>query len=385
MSLRASATNWLLRLGVMNRKELLQFFRDPILMLILFYAFVLGVRNAGTSVSMQIERAPIAFLDHDRSQASRDIIASFQLPWFQPLGVLSDAREAQRLLDSGKVMAVLDIPPQFEQSLLQGNPESLQLQIDGSNSNVAQILTGYAKSVIAPISRAYGLESLGLTTRETNLPPGLNDAHRVWFNPNLTDAWFQTLSQLVQVTTMLALLLPAAAMVREKERGTIEQLTVSPLTPMQIILPKVISMTVVIIIGTFLSLFLVIGPMFHVPMKGSLWLFFALTAVYVFAMTGVGVFIASISRNLAQVGLLSLLLLTPMIYLSGKFTPPEAMPGPLLAVMYLQPTHYYLDLVFGILLKGAGVRLLWPSIATMAGLGMAIFAAAMWQFKRQMR
>ncbi len=282
-------------------------------------------------------------------------------------------------------MAVLDIPPQFERSLLQGNPNSLQLQVDGSNSNVAQILTGYATQVIAPISKSYGLESLGISSHDTSLPPGIDDAHRVWFNQNLTDAWFQSLSQLVQVITMLALLLPAAAMVREKERGTIEQLTVSPLTPMQIILPKVISMTVVIIIGTVLSLFIVVGPMFHVPMKGSLWLFFALTAVYVFAMTGVGVLIASVSRNLAQVGLLSLLLLTPMIYLSGKFTPPEAMPPALLAVMYIQPTHYFLDLVFGILLKGGGVRLLWPSIVTMAGLGTAIFAVAMWQFKRQMR
>jgi ABC-2 type transport system permease protein len=385
MSTRASAIQWVRRLGVMNHKEILQFVRDPILMLILFYAFVLGVRNAGTSVSMQIERAPIAFLDHDRSQASRELIGSFHAPWFRSFGVLSDRREAQRLLDSGRLMAVVDIPAQFEQTLLRGDPESLQVQIDCSNSSVAQILSGYISSVIAPIGRRYGLASMGIPTTTGSLPPGLNDAHRVWFNQNMTDAWFQSLAQLVQVTTMLALLLPAAAMVREKERGTIEQLTVSPLTPMQIILPKVVSMTVVIIVGTCLSLFIVVGPMFHVPMKGSLWLFFGLTAVYVFAMTGVGVFIASVSRNLAQVGLLSILLLTPMIYLSGKFTPPEAMPPALLVVMYIQPTFYYLDLVFGILLKGATVAMMWPSILIMAGLGTIIFTAAMYQFGRQMR
>jgi ABC-2 type transport system permease protein len=376
--------NWMRRLGVMTHKEVLQFLRDPILMLILVYAFILGVRNAGTSVSMQIEHAPIAFIDNDRSQASRELIYSFQEPWFANRGVISGAREGQRLLDSGKVMAVLDIPPQFEQNLLQGDAESVQLQLDTSNSSIAEIVEGYVTSVVAPIAQSYGLRSLGIAPSSSNLPPGINDVHRIWFNPNVLDSWFQSVCQLIQVITMLALLLPAAAMVREKERGTIEQLTVSPLSPLQIILPKVISMTIAIIIGCCLSLFIVIGPMFHVPMKGSLLLFFVITAIYVFSMTGIGVFIASISRNLAQVGLLSIMLMTPMIYLSGKFTPPEAMPGALLAVMYIQPTYYYLNIVFGILLKGAGLQILWQQILIMTTLGAVIFIAAMRQFKKQM-
>jgi ABC-2 type transport system permease protein len=376
--------NWMRRLSVMTYKEVLQFLRDPVLMLILVYAFILGVRNAGTSVSMQIEHAPIAFIDNDRSQASRELIGRFQQPWFAPYGVISGSREGQRLLDSGKVMAVLDIPPQFEESILRGDPQPVQLQLDASNSSIAEIIEGYASSVVAPFGKEYGLKSLGIASSSSSLPPGLIDAHRIWFNPNLLDSWFQSVCQLIQVITMLALLLPAAAMVREKERGTIEQLTVSPLSPLQIILPKVISMTAAIIIGCCLSLFIVIGPMFHVPMKGSLILFFFITAIYVFSMTGIGVFIASISRNLAQVGLLSIMLLTPMIYLSGKFTPPEAMPKPLLAIMYIQPTYYYLNVVFGILLKGAGWQLLWKLILLMTGLGTIIFIAAMRRFKRQM-
>lgn len=384
MSSVDSLKNWLRRLTVMTSKEILQFLRDPILMLILVYAFILGVRNAGTSVSMQIEHAPIAFIDNDRSQASRELIYSFQEPWFKRYGIISGAREGEQLLNSGKVVAVLDIPPQFERSLLQGNPSSVQLQLDASNSSIAEIVEGYASTVIAPIGTALGLRALGIAPTSSNLPPGLIDAHRIWFNPNVLDAWFQSVTQLIQVITMLALLLPAAAMVREKERGTIEQLTVSPLTPLQIILPKVISMTLAIIIGCILSLFIVIGPMFHVPMKGSLLLFFVITAVYVFSMTGIGVFIASISRNLAQVGLLSIMLLTPMIYLSGKFTPPEAMPSALLIVMYIQPTYYYLNIIFGILLKGAGVQILWKEILIMTALGSVIFIAAMGKFKKQM-
>lgn len=376
--------SWLRRLSVMTHKEVLQFLRDPILMLILVYAFILGVRNAGTSVSMQIEHAPIAFVDNDRTPASRELIHRFQEPWFAPKGVISGGREGQKWLDSGKVMAVLDIPPQFEQSLLRGDPKSVQLQLDASNSSIAEIVEGYASQVVAPLARAYGLESLNISPSSSNLPPGLIDSHRIWFNPNVLDSWFQSVSQLIQVITMLALLLPAAAMVREKERGTIEQLTVSPLSPLQIILPKVISMTIAIIIGCCLSLFIVIGPMFHVPMKGSLVLFFFITAIYVFSMTGIGVFIASISRNLAQVGLLSIMLLTPMIYLSGKFTPPEAMPPALLVVMFIQPTYYYLNIVFGILLKGAGWQILWQQILIMTALGSVIFLAAMRRFKKQM-
>lgn len=376
--------SWMRRLGTMTFKEVLQFLRDPILMLILVYAFVLGVRNAGTSVSMQIEHAPIVFIDNDRTAASRELIHRFQQPWFAPKGVISSAREGLKMLDDGKVMAVLDIPPQFEESLLRGDPKSVQLQLDASNSSIAEIVEGYASSVIAPLGKEYGLESLGISSSSSNLPPGLLDIHRIWFNPNVTDAWFQSVSQLIQVITMLALLLPAAAMVREKERGTIEQLTVSPLSPLQIILPKVISMTIAIIIGCCLSLFIVIGPMFHVPMKGSLVLFFFITAIYVFSMTGIGVFIASISRNLAQVGLLSIMLLTPMIYLSGKFTPPEAMPPALLVVMFIQPTYYYLNIVFGILLKGAGWQILWQQILIMTALGSVIFLAAMRRFKKQM-
>ena len=284
-------------IGVMTAKEVIQFVRDAMLMGVVIYAFTFGVHTAGTSVSMQIEHTPIAFIDKTALRRRGNSSNSFHEPWFKPYGVISGPREGRRLLDSGAVMAVLDIPPQFERSLLQGDQESIQLQLDSSNSSIAQIVEGYVRQTIAPVGIAYGLRSLNISPSSSSLPPGLIDVHRIWFNPNLTDSWFQSVSQLIQVITMLALLLPATAMVREKERGTIEQLTVSPLSPLQIILPKVISMTIVIIIGCCLSLFIVIVPIFHVPMKGSLPLFFFITAVYTFTMTGIGVFIASISRN----------------------------------------------------------------------------------------
>jgi ABC-2 type transport system permease protein len=149
---------------------------------------------------------------------------------------------------------------------------------------------------------------------------------RVWYNPNQEDSWFMGISEMLNIATVFAVLLPAAAMVREKERGTVEQLIVSPLSPFGILLPKVVSMTGVILCGVALSLFLVLIPVFAIPVKGSLLLFFALSGLYVFTTAGLGLFAATIARNLAQAGMLSILILAPMLFLSGAWTPPEAMP-----------------------------------------------------------
>jgi len=158
---------------------------------------------------------------------------------------------------------------------------------------------------------------MGATEKTLETVPMLVDQHRIWYNPNQNDQWFIPLSELLTVITILAIILPAAAAVREKEHGTIEQLIVSPLTPIQILLPKVISMTLVILLGTAVSLFLVLEPVFHIPIKGSLPLFFGVTALYTVATSGLGLYIATMSRNLAQAAMLAILILMPMIFLSG--------------------------------------------------------------------
>jgi ABC-2 type transport system permease protein len=175
------------------------------------------------------------------------------------------------------------------------------------------------------------MQRLGMG-RSGPLPQVQNDI-RVWYNPNQEDSWFMGISEMLNIATVFAVLLPAAAMVREKERGTVEQLIVSPLSPFGILLPKVVSMTGVILCGVALSLFLVLIPVFAIPVKGSLLLFFALSGLYVFTTAGLGLFAATIARNLAQAGMLSILILAPMLFLSGAWTPPEAMPGWLRGLM----------------------------------------------------
>jgi ABC-2 type transport system permease protein len=182
---------------------------------------------------------------------------------------------------------------------------------------------------------------------------------------------------------VLSILLPASAMVRERERGTVEQLLVSPLSPAQIIIPKIAAMALVILLGATVSLFGLLRAVFHVPARGSLTLLFVVTTIFVFTTAGLGLFLTTIARNLAQVGMLVSAALPPMVFLSGAWSPPEAMPVWLRIVMNLSPLHYYLDITFGILLGGAGLVTLWQPIATLIAIGGTVLGFGVWRFRRQ--
>jgi ABC-2 type transport system permease protein len=220
---------WLRRVRAMSWKELLQLWRDPVLLLFIVYAFTLDIYNAGSGVTLQLNNAAFAVLDTDRSAASRELAARFLPPYFNPLGQVSSGDQGLSLLDNGKALFVLDIPPQFEASLQAGRSTAVQMQVDATNSVLATLASADATEITA----AYGLEQaaqqLGGASALSGAPI-LSNATRVWFNPNQNDAWFMAISELLNVITVFGLLLPAAAMVREKERGTIEQLVVSPLT-----------------------------------------------------------------------------------------------------------------------------------------------------------
>jgi ABC-2 type transport system permease protein len=225
---------------------------------------------------------------------------------------------------------------------------------------------------------------MGLADKSVAMPM-LIDQHRIWYNQNQNEAWFMSISELLTVITVLAMMLPAAAAVREKERGTIEQLLVSPLTPTQIMLPKVVAMILVILLGTALSVGLILHGVFHIPMKGSLTLFFAVTALYSFAMSGLGLFVATLSRNLAQAAMLTILIMMPILLLSGAWTPPEAMPPVIRQAMYISPLYYYIEMSYDILLKGAGLKILWDSLFGLTLLGSLVFSFGVWRFRRQFR
>lgn len=374
---------WCRRLSVMVGKELLQLGRDKLLMLFIFFAFTLDVYMSGSGVSLELQRGAVVFHDDDHSRASRELIGRFRPPYFDVKGEINRVEEGIDRLDRGTAMMVVDIPPRFEESLLRGSQTAVQLQIDMSNAMLGSLAAGYAGQIISRFSDEFGSETNDLNGSQDM--PTIQDEYRVLFNPNQNDAWFFSISEMLQVITMFSILLPAAALAREKERGTVEQLLVSPLSPLQILLPKLIAMTVVIVAATAACLFTVLGPLFHVPMKGSLVLFFVVTAIYVGATAGLGLFVATMARNLAQVVMLTMLILAPMMFLSGTFAPPEAMPAWMRGLVYLSPLHYYIDAAYGILLKGSGVRLIWDAILGMLMLGTVTLGIGLWRFRRQIR
>lgn len=373
---------WWSRLASMTVKELLQLWRDPLLLGAIIYLFTVDIFMAG-GVKMQLNNAMVAVHDADHSMASRELIYRFRPPYFKLRGEIFDEHEGTRLLDSGEALLVLDIPPKFQHDLIQGKTADVQVQVDTSNTVLGFLASSYAGRIIGQYSFDMAIKRTGLTQESLTEMPMLVDQHRVWYNPNQTESWFMSISEMLSVITVLSIMLPAAAAVREKESGTIEQLLVSPLTPMQILLPKVISMTMVILLGTAVSILLILEPVFHVPIKGSLTLFFMVTALYTFTTSGLGLFIATLSRNLAQVAMLTILIIMPMLFLSGAWTPLEAMPAGLRQAMYLSPLYHYIEMSYGILLKGAGINILWNSLLGITLLGILVFSFGVWRFRRQ--
>jgi ABC-2 type transport system permease protein len=234
---------------------------------------------------------------------------------------------------------------------------------------------GFGHEVASANNNRIGLSS-------ATMPMIVSD-HRVWFNQDQNETWFESISHLLRMTTIFAVLLPAAALVREKERGTVEQLLVSPLTPMQIMLPKVMAMTLVILVATAVALFGVMRPVFGVPIRGSVGLLFFLTALFIVATSGIGVFASTVTRNQAQVGMMTLLVVAPILLLSGIFTPMETMPAWVRYLMALSPLRYFIEIETGILLKGVGLEMLWSQVLSMTAVGGSLFGLGLWRFKRQ--
>jgi len=374
---------WWDRVVAMTVKELKQLFRDPVLLAIIVYFFTADVYMAGNGIKLNLHSASVMVIDHDHSAASRELIYRFRPPYFDLKGEISGKKEAENLLNKGQILAVLDIPEHFQRDLLRGKQVAVQLQVDTSNTVLGTLATSYATEITAGFGQDLAMQQLGLNAGQMDSLPVIEDRHRVLYNPNQTDGWFMSISELLTVITILSMMLPAAAAVREKERGTIEQLAVSPLTPLQILLPKVIAMSLVILLGTAVCLFLIIIPAFHLPVKGSIGLFFAVTALYVFATSGIGLFIATVSRSLGQVSMLVILLLMPILLLSGAWTPPEAMPQGLRWAMAISPLYYFIEMGYDILLKGAGIAVLKDSLLGLTLLGLVFFSFGVWRFRRQ--
>ncbi len=387
MNVRASSTFqslhlWLIRIWALTVKELLQLSRDRILLIAIAYMFTLDIWLS-SNVPLELHRVGLIVRDLDHSEASRELIARFRPPYFRLEGEVLSDREGIEMLDRGRAMVFLDIPEHFWRNLHDGRAVDVQMMIDGSNTALGTLASTYGARIIGDYALDMALDVMKIHPDRLETIPRVDLRVRVWYNPNQQDAWFLPISELLTVITICGLILPAAAAVREKERGTIEQLLVSPLTPAQVMIPKVVSMTLVVLIGTAAALFGVIKGVFDIPIKGSLVLFFVTVALYTVAVSGMGLFIATFARNLAQVTMMVLVVAMPVVLLSGTWTPPEAMPLWLRRAIHLSPLYYFIEMSYGILLRGAGFKVLWKLFLGLSLLGTAAFVIGAYRFRRQ--
>ncbi|WP_022852651.1 ABC transporter permease [Thermodesulfatator atlanticus] len=371
------------RIKVLLVKELLQLLRDKVLVIATIYLFTVDIFLAASGVNLTLNRVSFKTLDFDKTSVSRDLIDRFRPPYFEYRGEVPRRVQAEELLEQGKILAYLEIPDGFEQSLKTNQKTQVLLLVDTSNAIMGYLIAGYSAGIVAGFSQEKSLETLGLMPEMIERLPLVEGASRVLFNPNQEETWFNALSELLTVITLLTMLLPAAALVREKERGTIEQLLVSPARPLEILLAKIFAMTLVILLGVLAATSFIIKGTFHIPMRGSLPVFLMITCFYVFTSSGYGLLIGGIANNLAQVGLLTIIAIAPIVFLSGTWTPPEAMPFWLSSMMSFSPLFYFIQMAYGLFFKGVGWDFLLPKIAKMLALGFLVLWGSAFAFKRR--
>lgn len=377
------AVVWLRQVGVLSAKELIQLSRDRALFLYTVYIFTANIFIAAGGASNELKDAPTWVRDLDGTQAARDLVYRFRPPYFRLAGDVDSERAALGLLDRGEAKVVLEIPEHFASSLQSQRVARAQVLIDTSQANTGFLASSYAERIAGQYGALWAQHNVERAGGDPRLMPSVGNEIRVWYNADLNDEWFNTISELLTMVTVACILLPAAAMIREKERGTIEQLLVSPLSPFQVMLSKVLSMVAVMLVGTAVAIFAIMRPVYGVPFVGSVTLFFLLTALYAFVNAGLGLAAATFARNSAQVGLVVLLMVMPIVMLSGTWTPLESMPPWLRGLMSVSPLRHFIDVAYGILLRGAGLDVLWDSVLAMAVIGVALFALGLWRFRRQ--
>lgn len=356
-------------------KELRSLQRDIALVLLIIWAFSLGIYSAASSMPESLHHASIAVVDEDRSQLSERLIQAFQPPYFRTPQRI-DLSQMDRGMDAGRYTFTLNIPPDFQRDVLAGRSPAIQLNVDATQVSQAFTGAGYIQHIggneVAEFVRRY----------RADLPQQVGLAVRVAFNPNLTRTWFGSVMEVINQITMLSIILTGAALIREREHGTIEHLLVMPVTPLEIMLAKVWSMGLVVLVATALSLLLVVQGWLQVPIQGSLPLFLGGAALHLFATTSMGIFFGTVARSMPQLGLLIIIVLIPLEILSGGTTPRESMPELVQQIMLVAPTTHFVDLAQAILYRGAGLSIIWPQLLAIGGIGALFFLGAMSRFRK---
>jgi ABC-2 type transport system permease protein len=362
----------------LSLKEIRGLLRDPLLMVLVAYAFTLDVYVSATAIPESLNRATIGIVDEDASALSRRVADAFLPPYFVPPTQIDIAQMDARM-DAGIDTFSLVIPPEFQRDLLAGNRPELQLNVDATR--VSQAFTG-AGSISAIINQ----EIAGWLERDAapaDMPVDL--AVRARFNPSLDPAWFGAVTSVISTVTMLSIILSGAALIRERDHGTLEHLLVMPVTAAEIMTSKVLSMGSVVLVATALSLTLVVQAGMGIPIEGSVALYLVGAALHLFATTSMGILLATIAGSMPQFAMLLLLVLLPLDILSGGVTPRESMPQAVQYIMLAAPNTHFIALAQGVLFRGAGLSVVWPQLVALMLIGSVMFAFALRRFRDFLR
>jgi ABC-2 type transport system permease protein len=360
------------RLGI---KELWSLARDPIMLAIIAYCFTAAIYVAATALPETLHHAPIAIVDEDASPLSARIASAFYAPHFSRPAMITLAT-ADAGMDAGDYTFALDIPPNFQRDVLAGKSPAIQLNVDATRMTQAFSGSGYVQQMVLE-----EVNEFVQRYRRDELPP-VNLALRVRFNPNLEQPWFGALTEIINLVTLLSIVLTGAALIREREHGTVEHLLVMPVTPAEIMLAKIWSMGLVVLLSATAALLLVVRGVLGVPIQGSVALFLAGAALDLFATTSMGIFMATIARSMPQFGMLAVLILLPLEVLSGSVTPRESMPQLVQNLMLVSPSTQFVALGQAILFRGAGIDAVWPQFAALAAIGSVLFTLSLNRFRR---
>jgi len=359
----------------LGTKELRSFGHDFVLVAFVIWSFSLAILTQSHGHLQEVYNASVGVIDEDRSELSRGIASALLPPEFRTPMLISE-RDVDHLMNTGQLTFVIDIPPYFQRDLLGGRRPTIQLIADATAMTQAGVGSGYAQQIIADEITRF------LSPAAIDLPATVALDLRVAFNPNSDPAWFVSVMAIVNNINILAIILAGAAIVREREHGTMDHLLVMPLTPFEIAMSKVWANGLVMTVAVALSLYFIVGALVGVPIVGSILLFLSGVVIYLFFTTAIGIFLGTVARSMPQLGLLLILVALPMNLLSGANTPVESMPPLLRTIMQAVPSTHFVSIAQAVLYRGAGFDVVWPHYLNVALVGALVFWLAVLRFRQ---
>lgn len=359
----------------LTRKEVLSVLRDWMLMALVLYAFGPGVFFQAQSAADQVNNAAVAFVDNDRSPLSRAMAQALYAPWFQTPDLI-DGAGAVRLMDDDVYTFIVVLPRHMAADLRAGDDVTVLLDVDATDVMQATVGSNYIRAILTREARRFA------TTPAPTSAASVDLVLRRAFNPNGNATWFEAVSALLNWLTNLTVILTGAALIREREHGTIDHLLVMPVTPFEIAMSKVLANAMIVFVIFTASLLIVVRWMLDVPVAGSVPLFLAGTFLFVFAAAAIGLLLGTAARSMAQFALLVIITVLPMMILSGGMSPVESQPQWLQYITWLLPSRHYLSFSNAVLFRGAGFETVWPEFLLVGALGAAFLGASLVIFRR---